>query len=139
MIVLDTNVISEIFRPEPDLRVVAWIEGLQDDVAITSVTLAELLAGVARLPDGKRRSTLAARINMALEPYRDTRAILPFDESAAEQYAAVLVARERDGRPIHTADAQIAAICRANGAICATRNTSDFEGTGIELINPWAA
>lgn len=139
MIVLDTNVISEIFRREPEARVIAWMEGLTGDVAITAVTLAELLAGVRRLPKGRRRSALAAAIDAALEPYRETRAILPFDDRAAEQYADVLVARERAGLPIHTADAQIAAICRTYGATCATRNCKDFTGTGVELVDPWAA
>lgn len=95
MIVLDTNVISEIFRPEPEGRVIAWIEGLTGDVAITAVTLAELLAGVRRLPEGRRRSALTGKIGAALEPYRETKAILPFDDRAAEQYADVLVAREQ--------------------------------------------
>lgn len=139
MIVLDTNVISEIFRPQPDGRVIAWLEGLTGDVAITAVTLAELLAGVRRLPAGRRRSMLAATIDAALDPYRETGAILPFDGRAAEQYAVVLVARERAGLPIHTADAQIAAICRAHGAACATRNSEDFTGAGVELVDPWCA
>lgn len=139
MIVLDTNVISEILRPEPEARVVAWMEGLTGDVAITAITLAELLAGVRRLPDGRRKSALAATIDAALEPYRETRAILSFDDSAAEKYADVLFAREQAGLPIHTADAQIAAICRAYGATCATRNSNDFTGTGVELVDPWAA
>ena len=116
MIVLDTNVISEIFRPEPEGRVIAWMEGLTGDVAITAVTLAELLAGVRRLPRGRRRSALAVRIDAALEPYRETRAILPFDDRAAEQYADVLVAREQAGLPIHTGDAQIAACPSSSGA-----------------------
>lgn len=137
MIVLDTNVLSEIFRPRPDTRVVAWLESLAGEVAITAVTLAELLAGVRRLPAGTRRLMLAATIDTALEPYRETRAILPFDDLAAEQYAEVLVAREQAGLPMGTADAQIAAICRSRGAMCATRNTKDFVGTGVELIDPW--
>lgn len=139
MIVLDTNVVSEVFRPEPASRVVAWLEELTGDVAITAVTLAELLAGLARLPDGRRRSALVEQVDLALEPYRATRAILPFDVAAAEQYADVLAARERAGRPIHTADAQIAAICRAHGATCATRNVKDFDGTGVDVVNPWTA
>lgn len=139
MIVLDTNVVSEIFRPEPEARVLRWLEGLTGEVAITAVTLAELLTGVRRLPDGRRRSVLAERIDVALEPYRETGAILPFDAAAAEQYADVLVARERAGLPIHTADAQIAAICRAHGATCATRNVKDFAGTGVDVLDPWVA
>lgn len=139
MIVLDTNVISEVFRPDPEARVVRWLEDLTGDVAITAVTLAELLAGVRRLPDGQRRSALVEQVDLALEPYRTTRAILPFDGAAAEQYADVLASRERAGRPIHTADAQIAAICRAHGATCATRNVKDFAGTGVDVVNPWTA
>ena len=137
MIVLDTNVISEIFRPQPAPQVVEWLESLTGDVAITTVTLAELLAGVRRLPDGRRRSVLSARIDVALQPYRETRSILAFDDEAADHYAEVFVAREKTGMPISMADAQIAAICRTHHASCATRNTKDFAGTGIALINPW--
>lgn len=137
MIVLDTNVISEIFRPQPDASVVAWLESLSGDVAITAVTLAELLAGVRRLPNSRRKKALSARIEAAVEPYRDDRSVLAFDDTAAEKYADVLVAREMAGLPISTADAQIAAICRARHATCATRNLKDFAHTGIELIDPW--
>ena len=139
MIVLDTNVISEIFRPQPDAHVVSWLESLAGDVAITAITLAELLAGVRRLPDGRRRSTLTTAIEAAVEPYRDARSVLPFDDRAAEFYADVYAARAEVGLPISTGDAQIAAICRAHGATCATRNTKDFAHTGIELVNPWSA
>ena len=137
MIVLDTNVITEVFRPQPAPQVVEWLESLTGDVAITTVTLAELLAGVRRLPDGRRRSVLSARIDVALQPYRETRSILAFDDEAADHYAEVFVAREKTGMPISMADAQIAAICRTHRASCATRNTKDFAGTGIALINPW--
>lgn len=138
MIVLDTNVISEIFRPAPEARVLDWLASLTDDVAITSVTLAELLAGVRRLPDGRRKESLARRIDAALDPYRGSRAVLPFDDLAADRYADVLVARDVVGSPISTADAQIAAICLAHGAICATGNTKDFVHTGLELVDPWS-
>lgn len=139
MIVLDTNVISEIFRPSPERRVVDWIESLTGDVAITSVTLAELLAGVRRLPDGRRKEELTRRIDAALGPYRGSRALLPFDDLAADRYADVLVARESAGAPISTADAQIAAICLAHRATCATRNVKDFAHTGVDLLDPWRA
>ena len=138
MIVLDTNVISEIFRQRPEPRVLAWLESLTDDVAITSITLAELLAGVGRLPEGRRRTELGTAIRAAIEPYRDTRSLLAFDEDAAIEYAEVFVLRERAGLPISMADAQIAAICRANQAVCATRNVKDFEATGVEVTNPWS-
>lgn len=138
MIVLDTNVLSEVFHPRPEPRVLAWLEGLPDDVAITSITLAELLAGVRGLPDGRRRVALERAIDEAPAPYRGSRALLAFDEAAAEEYAHVYVARERAGLPISTADAQIAAICRVHRATCATRNTKDFAHTCVALIDPWA-
>ena len=136
MIILDTSVLSEVFRPHPDTRVAVWMESLADDVAITAITLAELLAGVRRLPNGRRRETLSTAVSTTVQTYRSTR-VPAFDSSAAEHYATILAARERAGLPISTADAQIAAICRAHGASCATRNTKDFAQTGIELIDPW--
>lgn len=138
MIVLDTNVISEVFRPSPDSKVVAWLESLSGEVSITAITLAELLAGVRRLPDRRRWAALAARIDAALQPYRRSRAVLAFDEEAAGHYADIFAARDRAGLPISMADAQIAAICRSNDAVCATRNMKDFVGTGVELVDPWA-
>ncbi|PSL01791.1 hypothetical protein CLV30_11230 [Haloactinopolyspora alba] len=137
MIVLDTNVISEIFRPHPDAHVVAWLESLTGDVAITAVTLAELLAGVRRLPDGRRKKALSLRVEAAVEPYRNDRSVLSFDTVAAEQFADVLVARKAAAMPISTADAQIAAICRVRNATCATRNVTDFAHTGVDLLDPW--
>ena len=137
MIVLDTNVISEIFRPSPEPRVVEWLLSLTGDVAITSITLAELIAGVRRLPDGRRKDELAQRIEEAVAPYRGSRSVLAFDDAAAERYGDVLVSREAAGVPVSTADAQIAAICLAHGASCATRNVKDFQHTGVELVNPW--
>lgn len=137
MIVLDTNVISELFRSRPHEGVIAWLETLTGDVAITAVTMAELLAGVRRLPDGRRKAALAEGIAVALAPYQESGAVMPFDAHAAEQYAVVLTERERAGLPIVTADAQIAAICRSSGATLATRNTTDFERTGIDTVNPW--
>lgn len=139
MIILHTNVISEIVRPSPDAGVVEWLSRLGGDVAITSVTLAELLAGVRRLPEGKRQRRLSRAIDAALDPYRGSRAVLPFDDGAADRYADVLGAREAAGIPISTADAQIAAICLVNGAVCATRNLKDFAHTGVELVDPWGA
>src|SRR5690606_13916618 len=104
---------------------------------MTSVTLAELLAGVRRLPAGRRRDDLSSRIEAALVPYRGGRAVLPFDDAAADRYADVLVARANVGAPISAADAQTAAICLTRGAICATRNTKDFAHTGVEVVDPW--
>ena len=139
MIVLDTNVISEIFRPSPEPRVVEWLVSLTGDVAITSITLAELRAGVRRLPDGRRKDELPQRIEQAVAPYRGSRSVLAFDADAAERYAEVLASREAAGAPVSTAGAQIAAICLAHGATCATRNVKDFQHTGVELVDPWNA
>ncbi len=139
MIVLDTNVVSEVLRPAPDPTVVAWLGALTGDVAVTAVTLAELLAGVRRLSEGRRKSVLAEHIDAVLQTYRDSGSILAFDEVAALHYADILAARERAGLPISTADAQIAAICRARAATCATRNTKDFAHTGVDLVDPWAS
>lgn len=137
MIVLDTNVVSEVLKPRPDAGVVAWLESLTDDVAITAITFAELLAGLRRLPEGKRKEDLTSRVEAAIRPYRDTGAVIAFDAVAAPRYAEILAVREAVGLPIATGDAQIAAICRAQDAVCATRNTRDFVRTGVALIDPW--
>ena len=104
--------------------------------ATTAITAAEMLYGVARLPGGRRKTELAAAVDGLLsDDFRDR--VLAFDEQAARRYADIVTARERAGRLIGAADAQIAAICQATNAALATRNTDDFAGTGIELINPW--
>ena len=137
MIILDTNVISELARRVPDPGVLSWLDSLEiSEVATTAVTAAELRYGVARLPDGHRKRELAVVIGATLAEDFYGR-ILPFDERASVRYADIVTGRERIGRTIGVADAQIAAICRDSGAILATRNTADFEETGIELIDPW--
>ncbi len=137
MIVVDTNVISELTRQAPAPDVVSWLDSLAaDEVATTAITAAELLYGVERLPDGRRKTELSAAVHGLLRDDFQGR-ILAFDEHAAPQYATIVSRRERLGRSIGIADAQIAAICRAASATLATRNTDDFEETGIELINPW--
>lgn len=137
MIVLDTNVISELTRRSPAPGVVSWLDSLAaTEVLTTAITAAELLYGVARLPSGHRKNELAAAIHGLLSDDFGSR-ILPFDEDAAAHYAEIAAARDRLGRPVGRADAQIAAICRAARATLATRNIADFEETGIELLNPW--
>jgi predicted nucleic acid-binding protein len=137
VIVLDTNVISELARQVPDSGVLAWLDSLEiSEVATTAVTAAELRYGVARLPDGHRKRELTVMIRGILAEDFYGR-VLPFDERASARYADIVTGRERIGRPIGVADAQIAAICRDLSAILATRNTADFEETGIELIDPW--
>lgn len=137
MIVLDTNVISELTRQAPAAGVISWLDSLTAaEVATTAITAAELLYGVARMPAGRRKTELATAVNGLLSDDFEGR-VLPFDEPAAQRYADIVTRRERLGRPIGTADAQIAAICRTIEATLATRNTNDFEEAGIELINPW--
>lgn len=138
MIVLDTDVLSEFMRNEPEARVLSWID-LQPvmDLAITAITVAEILHGIARLPSGKRKQKLEARaMAMFEEDFVDR--ILPFDVHAAVQYATLVSDGEARGRVSSMADAQVAAICRTHGIAIATRNVKDFEFSGIEVINPWA-
>lgn len=137
MIILDTNVLSELTRKKPEAAVLDWLDALPvAEVATTAITAAELRYGVARLPDGRRKTLLAETIHALLnEDFRGR--VEPFDELAAERYALVVSDRDKLGRPITAADAQIAAICHARRATLATRNTKDFEETGIELVNPW--
>jgi hypothetical protein len=137
MIILDTNVISELLRPQPAQQVERWLAA-QDGakVCFTTVGEAELRYGVAMLPAGKRRNALAAVIEGLLnEDFRDR--ILPFDRAAACAYATIAAARRAAGRPISQFDCQTAAIARAHEATVATRNTSDYAGCGIGLIDPW--
>ena len=137
MIVLDTNVVSELMRSAPAELVVNWVDQqTTTDVHLTAVTVAELLYGVARLPDGSRKADLTERIEAMLTEDFDHR-VLPFDETAAVHYADIVVSRERAGRPIGMADAEIAATCRSHGAVLATRNIDDFANTGITTVNPW--
>jgi predicted nucleic acid-binding protein len=137
MIVLDTNVLSELARKEPEMSVVEWLDSLPiDEVATTTITAGELLYGVARLPDGHRKATLTAAVHALIDDDFHGR-VVPFDALAAAMYAPVVCDREKLGRPISAADAQVAAICRARRATLATRNTKDFADTGIELVNPW--
>lgn len=137
MIILDTNVISEMIRPQPEAQVVAWIDN-QDQfrLYLTSISLAETLYGIERLPIGRRRHDLSVYFGMLLEERFRSR-VLWFDDECARGYAIIASRRERVGRRMGTADAQIAAICRVHGAALATRNIKDFEETGINLIDPW--
>ena len=137
MIIIDTNVLSELLRPTPAAQVEAWLSE-QDgaEVYFTSVGEAELRYGLAILPLGRRHASLSKAINNILdEDFRDR--ILSFDQRAARAYAAIAADRRISGRPISQFDCQIAAIARVNEGAVATRNSVDFEGCGITLINPW--
>ena len=137
MIALDTNVVSELMRQAPDSAVVAWVDRYPaNDVFITAVTAAELLYGVTRLPEGRRRQSLATKVRDVLDEDFAHR-ILPFTADAAEQYAEIVATRERLGEPISMADAQVAAICLQHDIGLGTRNVKDFADTGVGVVNPW--
>ncbi|HYV14584.1 MAG TPA: type II toxin-antitoxin system VapC family toxin [Conexibacter sp.] len=139
MIVLDTNIISELMRRRPAARVVGWVDEQDASaLAITAVTVAELLYGVARLADGARKTELATAVDALVREDFAGR-VLPFDAAAATHYADLVAERERQGRPISTADGQIAAICRLRASTLATRNVRDFDETGITVVDPWSA
>ena len=137
MIVLDTNVLSELMRPEPAEAVLAWMAG-QPAAAlhITSITQAEILYGIGLLPEGKRRQALAEQVGaMFAEDFAGR--ILSFDPAAAPSYAMIAVQRRQTGNPIKTMDGIIAAIARTHGAAIATRDR-DLTDCGVPIINPWA-
>lgn len=137
MIVLDTNVISELIRIRPEPKILAWADGLDlDAVVITAMNEAEILHGLSRLPDGRRKQELQQGWD-GLMAEMFTGRVLPFTSEAAHWYAELLRRRERMGRPMATADAVIAAIALAHGAALATRDVADFSDIGLELINPW--
>jgi hypothetical protein len=137
VIVLDTNVVSELVRLTRPPGFERWF-GAQDaeNLYFTAVGEAEVRFGLATLPEGRRRTELVTAMESILEgEFRDR--ILPFDRSAARAYADIGAERRSAGRPIGVADCQIAAIARSRGAALATRNTRDFEGCGLVVIDPW--
>ena len=137
MIILDTNVVSELMRPSPSERVVRWI-GLQAPASLytTAIAQAEILHGILLLPAGRKRNLLADAAGAMFEVEFGNR-VLAFDAPAARVYAEIASDRQRAGRPVSQFDAQIASIARGARATLATRNTSDFEGCGVNLVNPW--
>ena len=139
MIILDTNVVSELLLVLPNPLVLQWIEK-QSPPALhtTAVTAAELRLGAAILPVGKRKTHLTKLIEDTLREDFFER-ILSFDSAAAVRYADICAHRRALGRPVAQFDAQIAAICKARGATLATRNVADFADIGLKLINPWNA
>jgi predicted nucleic acid-binding protein len=139
MIILDTNVLSELMRPAPSPLVVAWVAAQPSaSLHITSITEAEILHGVLLLPAGRRRAALeAAAVAMFAEDFDDR--ILAFGSDAAGAYARIAADRRRSGHPISHFDAQIAAIARTAGAALATRNVADFADLGLSVVNPWSA
>ncbi len=130
MIVLDTNVTSELMRPAPLLVVTAWVRARNArELYTTSITMAEIRYGIERLPDGRRKDLLRITAEDVFSAFAE--AVLPFDAAAAAEYAGIVSRRDRTGAPIDGFDAQIAAICRTHGAALATHNVKDFDATGI--------
>lgn len=138
MIVVDTNVASELMRSSPSEVVRDWVRRQHgSDLYTSAITVAEIRYGIERLPDGRRKDLLRAAANEVFNIFSEQ--ILPFDATAAEQYALVVSRRDVLGLPIDGFDAQIAAICRARGAELATRNAADFRETGVHVVDPWQA
>jgi predicted nucleic acid-binding protein len=136
VILVDTNVISELSKPAPNPRVVKWVDDNErGGLWLSAITVAELLTGLAELPEGKRKTDLTELVNELMARYQATRVY--FDDDAAEKYAAIVTARKRIGRPMEVFDAQIASIAVSNGLTLATMNTKDFEGIeGLTVVDP---
>lgn len=136
MIVLDTNVVSEAMRLQPDATVRAWLNAqAAETLYLSSVTLAELLFGIRALPAGRRRKLLDRALDDLLALFAGR--VLPFDIDAARHYAELAVTARNAGRGFPTPDGYIAAIAAARGFVVATRDTSPFEAAGVAVINPW--
>jgi predicted nucleic acid-binding protein len=137
VIILDTNVISELMKPEPSRNVFRWVARQAPlDLFTTTITQAEALYGIALLPKGKRRNLLqAAAESMFAEDFAGR--ILPFDEDAARVFPEIVAARRSMGRPIDVLDAEIAAIARSRGSMVATRDTAGCSDCGFTVFNPW--
>ena len=138
MFVLDTNVVSELMRERPNLKVLRWMDNqLTDNLFVTAVTEAEIRTGIAILPGGERQHGLAAAAERLFGVFFAER-ILPFDSNAAQAYAMLAVERRAAGRPISQTDCQIAAIAHSQAAPVVTQDVDDFEGCGLDVIDPWA-
>ena len=136
MIVLDTNVLSELMKEFPEEAVSRWLQGnLGEELCATAISAAEIHNGIERMPVGRRRKQVREAADDAFAVVEGD--LLSFTAEAATAYSVVLRDRRRAGLPIAVLDAQIAAICLVEQAALATRNTQDFARTGVELINPW--
>ena len=135
MILVDTNVWSELMRSEPDRRVREWEKANANRLWLATILVGELLSGVQLLPDGRRKQAFLEGYEALISAHAER--IVPFDLEAARHYAVVLARQERAGRNPGTADTQIAAIALARRMKLATRNVKHFAGLGLELIDPW--
>lgn len=138
MILLDTNVVSEAMKPEPEPAVRKWLdEQAAETLYLSSVTIAELMFGIGALPKRKRKDKLAAALEGVLELFADR--ILPFDTGAARRYAELAVRARAAGKGFPTPDGYIAAIAASQDFAVASRDTSAFKAAGLTVINPWTA
>ena len=136
MIILDTNVVSEAMKPKPNPVVRAWLnDQAAETLYLSSVTLAELLFGIAALPSGKRKEMLALTLDGLMGLFKDR--VLPFDVEAARHYADLAVVAKVSGRGFPTPDGYIAAIAASRGFIVASRDTAPYEAARVTVINPW--
>lgn len=138
-LLLDTNVLSEVRRPAPEVRVLEWLDRLDEErTFISVVSIAEIRRGVALMDEGRRRQALAEWLALDL-PQRFEKRVLPVDETVALAWGALMGLAKRRGRGLSSMDGLIGATATAQGLTLATRNTKDFEGLGIELFDPWSA
>lgn len=136
MIVLDTNIVSEAMKPEPNPTVRAWLNKQSaETLYLSSVTLAELLFGIASIPDGKRKDMLSESLDGLMLLFKNR--ILPFDTDAARKYAELAVVARTVGRGFPTPDGFIAAIAASKGYQVASRDMAPFEAANLDVINPW--
>lgn len=139
MIIVDTNVVSEPLKPKPDAAVLNWLDAQDPQTLyITTINLAELLAGIELMPAGRKRSALRSALDSQIMPLFDER-ILQFDAKAAAVFAQINAKAQSQGTAISFADCAIAAIAQVNNFSVATRNLRDFKSTGLALLNPWDA
>lgn len=137
MILLDTNIVSEVMKPAPADSVLRWLDDQEtENLYLSTITIAEIVFGIHILPDGRWRRKLADRFEDFVARGFDQR-ILPFDTAAAHVFGDIMGRRRELGRPMSFPDGQIAAIARACHFALATRNVSDFEHCGIEILNPF--
>jgi len=134
VIVLDTNVLSETFRADASPLVIEYVATTRD-LATTATSVFELLEGVSRLPEGRRRRDILEAIELVLGSFSSR--VLPYTGVTARLQAGIAATRRTAGRPIDMEDGMIAATCLEHGATLVTRNTRDFEGLGLDLVNPW--
>lgn len=137
MILLDTNIVSEVMKPEPKNSVLQWLDYQEtEELYLSTITIAEINFGIRILPDGRRRHTLANRFEDFIAKGFDQR-ILPFDTKAAYLFGELMARRRELGRPMSFPDGQIAAIVRSHHFVLATRNVDDFDHCGVDILNPF--